>query len=57
MSKKEVQTLLGKIFQGLILFRERLIEECAKENGELLFSDKNGKVIHVKAKDLLSTKK
>ena len=53
MSKKEMQILLDKIFKGIVLSRERLVEQRAKENGELIFSDENGKVIRVKAKDLL----
>lgn len=57
MSKKEIQTMLDKIFEGVVLSRERLIAQRAKENGELVFSDENGKVIRVKAKELLPTKK
>ncbi len=57
MSKKEIQTLLDKIFEGVLLSRERLIEQRAKENGELVFADESGKIIRVKAKELLNTKK
>jgi hypothetical protein len=53
MSKKEMQILLDKIFKGIVLSHERLVKQRAEENGELVFSDENGKVIRVKAKDLL----
>ena len=53
MSRKDFQVLSDKIVKGVNLAVERLIVQRAKENGELVFSDENGKVIRVKAKDLL----
>jgi hypothetical protein len=53
MSRKDFQILSDKIVKGVNLAVERLIEQRAKENGELIFSDEHGKIIRVKAKDLL----
>ena len=53
MSRKDFQILSDKIVKGVNLAVVRLVEQRAKENGELIFSDENGKVIRVKAKDLL----
>jgi len=53
MNKEEFDILCDKIVRGVNLARERLIKQRAKENGELVFSDENGKIIRVKAKDLL----
>jgi len=53
MSRKDFQVLSEKIIKGVNLAAERLIEQRAKEDGELIYSDENGKVIRVKAKDLL----
>jgi len=53
MSRKDFQVLSDKIIKGVNLAVNRLVEQRAKENGELIFSDENGKIIRVKAKDLL----
>jgi len=53
MSKEDFDILCDKIVRGVNLARKRLIAQRAKEDGELIFSDDNGKVIRIKAKDLL----
>ncbi len=57
MSRRDFQILSKKIVEGVNLVVERLVEQRAKENGELVFADESGKIIRVKAKELLNTKK
>jgi hypothetical protein len=51
MSLQEVEELRKKFEVGMTLARKRLVERLKKENGELVIS-RNGKIVHVKAKDL-----
>jgi hypothetical protein len=52
MDKKEVKELREKILKGIALSYERLLEQKKREDGELIFADKDGKIITVKARDL-----
>ncbi len=51
-NKQKTSELTSKISAGLKLAFERLVKEKAKDDGELIFCE-NGKIIRVKAKDLL----
>jgi hypothetical protein len=51
MSLQELEELCKKFEVGMILARKRLVERLKKEDGELVIS-RNGKIVHVKAKDL-----
>ncbi len=51
MSEIEIKQMQEKINAGILLARKRLIEKAKKENGELVVL-RDGKVVHVKAKDL-----
>ncbi len=51
MSKSEADQLEKKITQGVKLAIKRLIERTQKEDGELVVA-RNGKIVHVKARDL-----
>jgi hypothetical protein len=50
--ENNIAILREKILKGIELAFQRLVEKKSKENGELVFS-KDGKIIFVKAKDLL----
>jgi len=52
-NNKKVSELTKKISEGLKLAFDKLVKEKAKEDGELIFSE-NGKIVKVKAKDLLN---
>ncbi|MBX3163476.1 MAG: hypothetical protein KF900_03275 [Bacteroidetes bacterium] len=51
--KTKIENLSEKIRRGLRLSYIKLIKEKAKEDSDLIFSD-NGKIVRVKAKQLLS---
>ena len=55
MNKEEVIVMRNKIIKGVDLAYERLLIAKQKDNSELVFS-RNGKIIKVKAKDLLNKK-
>jgi hypothetical protein len=48
----QISELAQKISKGLDIAFEKLVREKAKNDEELIFSE-NGKIIKVKAKDLL----
>lgn len=50
--KNKAKRLSDKISEGLNLAFDKLVKEKAQTNGELIFSE-NGKIVRVKAKDLL----
>lgn len=52
MSDFEVQQMEENILKGVALAYERLVEQKKKENGELVFSCEDGRIVRVKAKDL-----
>ncbi len=52
MTKNKKYSTLDKIKIGINLTYEKLVQEKAKRNASLVFSE-NGKIIHVKAKKLL----
>jgi hypothetical protein len=51
MTRQELDELCKKFETGMTLARKRLVERLKKEDGELVIS-RNGKIVHVKAKDL-----
>ena len=51
MSELEIKQMQEKIYAGILLARERLIEKTKKEDGELVVM-RDGKVVRIKAKDL-----
>ncbi len=51
MSAAESDQLVDKITEGVKLAIQRLIERTKKEVGELVIS-RDGKIIHIKARDL-----
>ncbi len=53
--KNEIQLseMAQKISKGLDIAYAKLVREKAKNDGVLILSDKDGKVIRVKARDLL----
>lgn len=51
MSTTESDQLVEKITAGVKLSIQRLIERTKKEDGELVVS-RNGKIVHIKARDL-----
>lgn len=55
MNKEEVKVMRNKIIKGIDLAYERLLIAKQKDNSELVFS-RNGKIIKVKAQDLLNKK-
>jgi len=55
IKENEILKLAKKVSKGLQLSFQRLVEKTAKEDGELIFSE-NGKIVRVKAKDLLKKK-
>jgi hypothetical protein len=52
MTKEGVKDLRSKILQGIDLAYRKLLASKQKEDGELVIS-RNGKVVRVKAKDLV----
>ena len=52
--EKQVSDLTKEISKGLDLAFAKLVKEKAQVNGELIFTDDNGKIYKVKAKDLLN---
>jgi hypothetical protein len=52
MTEEEAKELGKKIEQGIELAYQRLVIEKQKVDGELVFS-KNGKIIKIKARDLI----
>jgi len=44
-------SLSDKFIKGVNLAIQRLIEQTKKDDGQLVFS-KNGKIVHVKARDI-----
>jgi hypothetical protein len=53
MNTDKVKELRNKIIKGIDLAYERLLIAKQKDNSELVFT-RNGKIIKVKAKDLLN---
>lgn len=51
MSELEIKELQEKIDAGILLAQNRLIEKAKKEDAELVV-EQDGKIVHVKAKDL-----
>jgi len=51
MSEIEIKQMQEKINAGILLARKRLVEKTRKEDGELVVV-RDGKVVHVKARDL-----
>ncbi len=56
MEPNNFHPLREKIKLGVRLAYEKLVRETALRDGELVFS-RDGKIVHVKAKDLLPTLK
>ena len=56
MNKAEVEIMHEKIVKGVKLAYERLLIEKQKDDSELVFS-KNGKIVKVKARDLINQNK
>jgi hypothetical protein len=54
MNKAESDILTQKFIEGVNLAIQRLIERTSQEDGELVFS-KNGKIVRIKAKDLVKS--
>lgn len=52
MNENQIQEMHEKILKGLSLAFERLVEQKKRENQEFVFADKDGKIIHVKARDM-----
>ena len=52
-NKHNISELTQKISAGLKLSFDKLVRDKAKEDGELIFCE-DGKIIHVKAKELLN---
>ena len=55
MNKEEVKVMRNKIIQGIDLAYERLLIAKQKDDAELVFS-RDGKIVKVKARDLLNEK-
>ncbi len=53
--QNKTDSLFEKLNKGLKLSYQKLVRDKAKEDGELIFCE-DGKIIRVKAKDLLKTK-
>jgi hypothetical protein len=53
MTTQEIHSMRDKILEGIALSYSRLVESTIKNDGELVVSV-NGKVTHVKAKELKS---
>ena len=56
MNKAEVEIMQEKIVKGVKLAYERLLIEKQKDDSELVFSQ-NGKIVKVKARDLINQNK
>jgi hypothetical protein len=56
MNKIKIKELRNKIIKGIDLAYERLLIAKLKDDSELVFS-RNGKIIKIKAKDLLNQKR
>jgi hypothetical protein len=52
MGEKEIVELREKILSGIALAFQRLVEQKSRDNEELVFSQ-NGKIVKVKARDLV----
>jgi len=55
MNKDKVKELRNKIIKGIDLAYDRLLIIKQKDNAELVFT-RNGKIVKVKARDLLNEK-
>ena len=55
MNKEEVKVMSDKINKGVELAYQRLLIAKAKDDSELVFS-RDGKIVYVKARDLLNEK-
>ena len=55
MNKEEVKVMSDKIIKGVELAYQRLLIVKAKDDSELVFS-RNGKIVMIKARDLLNKK-
>ena len=56
MKREDVIVMRNKIIKGIELAYERLLIEKQKDDSELVFSQ-NGKIVKVKARDLINQKK
>ena len=56
MKREDVIVMRNKIIQGIELAYERLLIEKQKDDSELVFSQ-NGKIVKVKARDLVNQDK
>ena len=48
----DIDSLREKIFKGLQISFEKLVKEKARNDEELIFEE-NGKIVRIKAKDIL----
>ena len=55
MNRNKVKELRNKIIEGIDLAYDRLLTAKQKDDSELVFS-RNGKILKIKAKDLLNEK-
>ena len=55
MNRNKVKELRNKIIEGIDLAYDRLLTAKQKDDSELVFS-RNGKIVKIKAKDLLNEK-
>lgn len=51
--KNKPKTILEKINEGVLKAYDKLVHEKALVDGDLIFAEDNGKIIRVKAKELL----
>ena len=56
MKREDVIVMRNKIIKGIELAYERLLIEKQKDDSELVFSQ-NGKIVKVKARDLINQNK
>ena len=56
MSKVDVEELSEKIIKGLELSFDKMLVQKQKQNEELVF-ERNGKIVFVKAEDLIMERK
>lgn len=52
MSENQIQEMQDKILKGLSLAFERLVEKKKREDQEFVFADKDGKIVHIRARDM-----
>jgi len=54
--RQKFDDIREKILKGMTLAFDRLLEKKAKEDGYLVFSE-NGKIVHVRARELYEKRK